>query len=303
MVKRRLFQFSAACFKQDLNIWRAIHKEELEQEHNFDKDCQELKNVIELPIQNYLIPALCFPEKLTLYENGISCGHLALTVDLLDEKIFSIFLQIKLGNNVNELFCYCDKNFNIFEENKSEINKTEEIQKHFTLFFDTFLGKIILTKAEKREKRLQNFYSDEFSNKYLVTDGMNILLLRYLVLKDFVGKITSKYVTCNGEVRKCVINFLELNQLAINGKHLKVKTVKTVYFLDLHEKQRTKTITHFKPNGHLLRHKWINSKYECKVIGKGEHLNKTWTTKKCVDSLFGFVGNQLDDAWLNCYTS
>lgn len=90
-------------------------------------------------------------------------------------------------------------------------------------------------------------------------DGGQLILIRYLILLDYVGRVQTWTMNVDGELCQCVIDVTEKFTKLVNGHCSQVKQIcRTIYCCD-HTRQTS--ISYYLLTGHLIRHTWENCDY------------------------------------------
>uniref|UniRef100_A0AAG5DX36 Uncharacterized protein n=1 Tax=Anopheles atroparvus TaxID=41427 RepID=A0AAG5DX36_ANOAO len=223
---------------------------------------------------------LCFSEMLLVCDgNERIVGGAAINVSLIAGEVLAAFSSTRLaflGQSTaeSELMSFADRNCHPLQERKCEtlVSGTTRQEKQIQLYFDEHHN----VTAYRQE--IDGFHSQSFQGmlkptdgngeesagqEIIVPDGLQLLLLRYLILSNFVGEISSQTVDVQGRVGNCIhrISPAVPAPLTTDGKVFEtMKEVrKTIWFSDGSEPEES--VSHYSATGHLLRHGWNNSNY------------------------------------------
>ncbi|XP_055641171.1 uncharacterized protein LOC129778333 [Toxorhynchites rutilus septentrionalis] len=216
-----------------------------------------------------IIEKLCFNEMLLIstHKNEI-VGGLVFHIELVADEVIAVFCdsQFSIGDGKTaqcELLALTDKQFNLFQERKREtVTDDEIIQEKLLQLYVSEDSQISAyrqeTDAEKTEC-FQGVLAAE-DDGLLVPDGLNILLMRYVALINFIGDIHTKTIDIKGRIGHSIYQITDFIPTEVNGEiHVTKQIIRTIYYLDMDEPEVS--VSYYLPTGHLLQHTWNNSNY------------------------------------------
>lgn len=94
----------------------------------------------------------------------------------------------------------------------------------------------------------------------LVSDGLNVLFMRYLVFTGFVGEIHTRTIDIEGRIGHSLYQISQGSPVDINGSlQNTTQVVRTLFYPDTDKPEISNSL--YLTSGHLLRHAWNNSSY------------------------------------------
>lgn len=216
-----------------------------------------------------VIDGLCFNEMLLISaDNEEIVGGLAVQVETIADEVVAVFCSshFSMGEDRtarSELLALTDKQFNPFQERKCETVLAGDLkqEKQLQLYFEedqsvtAFRQETVADKCENFEGTLK-----AGEDGLLVPDGLNILLMRYLVYTGFIGEIHTRTIDIEGRIGHSLCQISPGTPQEINGElQNTTQVVRTIFYPDTDEPEVSTSL--YLPSGHLLRHAWKNSKY------------------------------------------
>ncbi|XP_050084361.1 uncharacterized protein LOC126570560 isoform X2 [Anopheles aquasalis] len=239
-------------------------------------------DILRRPIADDMVKKLCFSETLLVCDaNEKVVGGAAINVSSIAGEVLAAFSSTRLsfhGHSTaeSELMSFADRNCRPLQERKCETVRTGATrqEKQIQLYFDD------RRQITAYRQQCNGLHSESFQGvlipegsdaddahhhprAMLLPDGLQLLLLRYLVLSNFVGDICSQTIDISGRVGNCVhkISAAVPNQQKQSGKASEsIKEVrKSIWYPE--DPEPEESISHYSGAGRLLRHCWTNANY------------------------------------------
>uniref|UniRef100_A0A182PDX0 Uncharacterized protein n=1 Tax=Anopheles epiroticus TaxID=199890 RepID=A0A182PDX0_9DIPT len=240
-----------------------------------------IAEILERPISDDMMKKLCFSEMLLVCDGSDTIvGGAAINVSLIAEEVLAAFSSTRLtilGRSAaeSELMSFADRNCRPLQERKCEtlISGTMRQEKQIQLYFDE-AHSVTAYRQESNGLHTESFHGllsgpergaedvDTNLRPTILPDGLQLLLLRYLVLSNFVGEICSQTIDIQGRVGNCIHKITAAipvpKQLRPGASIKEVR--KTTWYSDGTEAEES--VSHYdSATGRLLRHGWNSSNY------------------------------------------
>nr|XP_040237437.2 uncharacterized protein LOC120958596 isoform X1 [Anopheles coluzzii] len=243
-----------------------------------------IADILQRPISDELMKKLCFSELLLVCDGSETIvGGAAINVSLIAEEVLAAFSSTRLtilGHSTaeSELMSFADRNCRPLQERKCEtlISGTIRQEKQIQLYFDE-AHNVTAYRQESNGLQTESFYgllsgpgrsgeedSADDNRPTILPDGLQLLLLRYLVLSNFVGEICSQTIDIQGRVGNCIHQIsaaIPVPKHRREGTAEAVKEIrKSTWYSDGTEPEES--VSHYDAStGRLLRHGWNSSNY------------------------------------------
>uniref|UniRef100_A0A182W8M4 Tektin n=1 Tax=Anopheles minimus TaxID=112268 RepID=A0A182W8M4_9DIPT len=243
----------------------------------------QLEDILRRPISDEILRKLCFSEMLLVCDgNETIVGGAAINVSLIADEVLAAFSSTRLtflGHSTaeSELMSFADRNCRPLQERKCETllsGATGRQEKQIQLYFDEAYN-VTAYRQESNGLHTESFHGlltgpggngedGTDATQTILPDGLQLLLLRYLVLSNFVGEICSQTIDVQGRVGNCIHNISAAFPVP-KAQHQKaseaVKEVrKTTWYSDGAEPEES--VSHYDSStGRLVRHGWNSSNY------------------------------------------
>lgn len=240
----------------------------------------QLADILRRPIPDEMMNSLCFSETLLVCDgNETVVGGAALNVSLIAEEVLAAFSSTRLtflGHSTaeSELMSFADRNCRPLQERKCEtlISGTTRQEKQIQLYFDE-THNVTAYRQECNGIHTESFQgllsaemcneTDDNPRQTIVPDGLQLLVLRYLMLSNFVGQICSQTIDVLGRVGNCVHTISAVTPMPRNRNVMHCEEIKevrkTIWYSD--DSEPEESVSHYSTSGRLLRHGWNNSSY------------------------------------------
>ncbi|ETN67144.1 tektin [Anopheles darlingi] len=242
-------------------------------------------DILRRPIADDMLKKLCFSETLLVCDgNEKVVGGAAINVSSIAGEILAAFSSTRLsfhGQSTaeSELMSFADRNCRPLQERKCETVRTGATrqEKQIQLYFDdrrqitayrqqcnglhseSFQGVLIPDGGDTTA----HHHDHHQQRAMLLPDGLQLLLLRYLILSNFVGEICSQTIDIQGRVGNCVHKIsaaVPIPQKQSGKTSESIKEVrKTIWYPE--DPEPEESISHYSAAGRLLRHCWTNANY------------------------------------------
>uniref|UniRef100_A0A2M4AMD3 Uncharacterized protein n=1 Tax=Anopheles triannulatus TaxID=58253 RepID=A0A2M4AMD3_9DIPT len=240
-------------------------------------------DILRRPIADDMLKKLCFSETLLVCDaNETVVGGAAINVSSIAGEILAAFSSTRLsfhGQSTaeSELMSFADRNCRPLQERKCETVRTGTTrqEKQLQLYFDD-RRQITAYRQQCNGLHSESFQgvlipegSDADAHHHhqravLLPDGLQLLLLRYLILSNFVGEICSQTIDIQGRVGNCVhkisaaVPSIQQKQSGKASESIK-EVRKTIWYPE--DPEPEESISHYSAAGRLLRHCWTNANY------------------------------------------
>ncbi|XP_049286664.1 uncharacterized protein LOC125765501 isoform X1 [Anopheles funestus] len=260
----------------------------LQTEESFDAasmahSVHQLEDILRRPISDEVLRKLCFSETLLVCDgNETIVGGAAINVSLIADEVLAAFSSTRLtflGHSTaeSELMSFADRNFRPLQERKCETllsGATGRQEKQIQLYFDEAYN-VTAYRQECNGLHTESFHGllsgrecngedSGDTRQTILPDGLQLLLVRYLVLSNFVGEICSQTIDVQGRVGNCIHNIsasVPVPKTRRQNASEAVKEVrKTIWYSDGTEPEES--VSHYdSATGRLQRHGWNSSSY------------------------------------------
>uniref|UniRef100_A0A182SD52 Uncharacterized protein n=1 Tax=Anopheles maculatus TaxID=74869 RepID=A0A182SD52_9DIPT len=243
----------------------------------------QLEDILRRPISDELLRKVCFSEMLLVCDgNETIVGGAAINVSLIAEEVLAAFSSTRLtflGHSTaeSELMSFADRNCRPLQERKCEtlFSGTTRQEKQIQLYFDE-AHNVTAYRQESNGLRTESFHGllsnserkaedGSGTRQTILPDGLQLLLLRYLVLSNFVGEICSQTIDVQGRVGNCIHKIapavpVPKSRRQSNASEAVKEVRKTTWFSDGTVPEES--VSHYdSTTGRLLRHCWNGSNY------------------------------------------
>ncbi|XP_058058775.1 uncharacterized protein LOC131209674 isoform X2 [Anopheles bellator] len=240
-------------------------------------------DILKQPLAEDVLDQLCFTEVLLVCDgNKNVLGGAAINVTLIAEEVLAAFSSTRLsfpGQSAaeSELMSFADRSCRPLQERKRETllsgNTRQRQEKQIQLYFDEHQN-VMAYRQECNGLHTERFQGmlrvpesgnagEEQQQMMLLPDGLQLLLLRYLVLINFVGEICSQTVDIQGRVGNCVHKLTAAVPITRQTGDKLSESVKEIRKIIQYPggSESEESISYYSTTGRLLRHAWTNSKY------------------------------------------
>ncbi|XP_055596561.1 uncharacterized protein LOC129746730 [Uranotaenia lowii] len=218
-----------------------------------------------------IIAKICFTEMLLISANGDEnvIGGLALQVDNIADEVFAVFCSsgLALGDDRlagYELLALTDKNFQPMQERQSEALSEDYMkqEKQMQLFFgeDMKITAFREVSTPENHESCEGTLELDVEEGLLVPDGLNMLLMRYLVVTNYSGDFRVRTINIQGQIGHCVYQVSEPIVTKIGEAiHCTKEIIRSITYPDQDEPEIS--VSYYLLTGQLLRHTWNNSNH------------------------------------------
>ncbi|XP_058454184.1 uncharacterized protein LOC131432111 [Malaya genurostris] len=224
-------------------------------------------------ISSEIIDKLCFNETLLIStDNDKIVGGFAIQVETIADEVIAVFCSSQFtiddGRTArSELLALTDKQFNPFQERKCETVSSVDVkqEKQLQLFFDEEQN-VTAYRQEIDADKSESYHGilDAGEDGILMPDGLNVLIMRYLIITNFVGDMHTRTIDIHGRIGHSIYQITDAIPTKINSEiHDTKQVIRTVYYPGTKEPETS--ISYYLTNGHLLRHNWNNANYSIKI--------------------------------------
>ncbi|XP_052866265.1 uncharacterized protein LOC128272486 [Anopheles cruzii] len=237
-------------------------------------------DILKHPISDEVLDQLCFTEVLLVCDGTKNVvGGAAINVSLIADEVLAAFSSTRLsfpGQSAaeSELMSFADRrSCRPLQERKREtlLSGNTRQEKQIQLYFDEHQN-VTAYRQECNGLHTDRFQGmlresgnaeEERQQMMLLPDGLQLLLLRYLVLINFVGEICSQTVDIQGRVGNCVHKLTAAVPITKQTGDKLSESVKEVRKIIQYPggSESEESISYYSTTGRLLRHSWTNSKY------------------------------------------
>ncbi|XP_035911714.1 uncharacterized protein LOC118512029 isoform X2 [Anopheles stephensi] len=274
----------AAPLASDVGVVEGVSEAESFDKEAMVRSVHQLEDILRRPISDELLRKVCFSEMLLVCDGSETIvGGAAISVSLIAEEVLAAFSSTRLtflGHSTaeSELMSFADRNCRPLQERKCEtlFSGTTRQEKQIQLYFDE-AHNVTAYRQESNGLRTESFHGmlsgpdgkaadNSDMRQTILPDGLQLLLLRYLVLSNFVGEICSQTIDVQGRVGNCIHKIaaavpVPKSRRQSNASEEAVKEVrKTTWYSDGTVPEES--VSHYdSTTGRLLRHGWNGSNY------------------------------------------
>ncbi|XP_050077894.1 uncharacterized protein LOC126564822 [Anopheles maculipalpis] len=279
-----------------------------------------LEDILSRPISDELLRKVCFSEMLLVCDGNETSivGGAAINVSLIAEEVLAAFSSTRLtflGHSTaeSELMSFADRNCRPLQERKCEtlFTGSSRQEKQIQLYFDE-AHNVTAYRQESNGLHTESFHGTlsgsernaadgTDTRQTILPDGLQLLLLRYLVLSNFVGEVCSQTVDVQGRVGNCVHKIGAAvpnpqSRRQCNASEAVKEVRKTTWYPD--NTVPEESVSHYdSKTGRLLRHGWNGSNYMliANPLGKASPAGVSdleLSMRNYVQALSGFIKNR-----------
>ncbi|KAK2580507.1 hypothetical protein KPH14_006242 [Odynerus spinipes] len=233
---------------------------------------------------------LCFKETLLLcLKDDLatevdSVGNCCISVESIGPQKSEFLINIKFCMDINNHFggskiiCSATDEFDCLEEKRTEYMYHGDNLDKKTLYIgiqngDYYVEAAQIRSCDKCRKCKNLVYQHDVK---LLSEGTNLLLMRYLAIINYSGELTYKNIIIDGDIATCYYKCIAAKDMELCGNQMKVYTIERVV-----ENQNGKVEsmkTYLTPQGKILEHYWMLTSYmlKNKSLGNIKPISETF---------------------------
>ncbi|XP_047343858.1 ciliogenesis-associated TTC17-interacting protein-like [Vespa velutina] len=234
------------------------------------------KWIPKFPIDHNRLAALCFKETLLIcLKNEIitqinSIGNCCISVERIGPQKHEFLINTKFCINTDDYFggskvvCSSTNKFNCLEEKRTEYVYHKGSLNEKTLFMgiqdNSYYVETSQTYQHNRFRNCKNLTYPQ--NIKLLSEGTNLLLMRYLTIINYNGTLTFQNIMIDGNITTCQYKCTPAEYMKLYKSHIKVYTIERVIETQNGNVESMKT--YLTPKGKILEHNWLSKSYMLK---------------------------------------
>ncbi|XP_014599075.1 PREDICTED: ciliogenesis-associated TTC17-interacting protein-like, partial [Polistes canadensis] len=232
--------------------------------------------VIYILLDHSKLAVLCFKETLLIclkdkiITQTESIGNCSISIETIGPLKYDFLINTKFCMNIDDYYCgskvICSatNQFNCLEEKRTEYVYYKNSLNEKTLFMgiqgDSYYIKTTQTYQCNRVKNYKNLIYSQ--NIKLLSEGTNLLLMRYLSIINYNGILTFGNITIDGNIATCQYKCIPAEYMKIYKNHVKAYTIERIIENENGSVENMKT--YLSPKGKILEHNWSSTSYVLK---------------------------------------
>ncbi|XP_043664300.1 ciliogenesis-associated TTC17-interacting protein-like [Vespula pensylvanica] len=221
-------------------------------------------------IDHYKVKAVCFKETLLIcLKNEIvtHIGNCCISIESIGPQKHEFLINTKFCINIDDHFggskvvCSSTNKFNCLEEKRTEYVYHKGNFHEKTLFMGIQDNNYYIETTETyQHNKSRNCKNLTYPQKIeLLSEGTNLLLMRYLTIINYDGTLTFQNIMIDGNVTICQYKCIPVKYMKLYENDIEVYTIERVIENQNGNVESMKT--YLTPKGEILEHNWLTTSY------------------------------------------
>ncbi|CAK9801475.1 Ciliogenesis-associated TTC17-interacting protein [Anthophora plagiata] len=220
--------------------------------------------------------ALCFRETMVICSKNESIrdtkpiGSYCILVESIGPHAREFLVHVQSSMSIDghfggsKVISTVTSKFHCLEEKRTEFVYDDGLhEKGIYIGIEDSFYHVKLTRTCPCDKSIQTRDLSFCANNELISEGVNILLMRYLALINYEGILTFKSITIDGDLTESIYTCTPAERMELDGHFLNIYTIERKM---LKENGAIQTIkTYLTSEGRILRHNWLDAAYLLRI--------------------------------------